>query len=487
MAVEIVLPRLGWTMEEGVFVEWLKKDGDPVKPGDLIYVVESDKTTAEVENFDAGILRIVPNGPLAGQKIPVGLLLAYVAQPGEKLPFESGAVTGAVALGGVVMSDAPVVLVAVTANDTVTAGLVAAAAVAAQSTAGVSTGNSLEPAISPRARRVAGELGVDWSTLSGSGATGRIVERDIRAAVVAKAAAAASAPKVNASPIAQRAANDLGVDLAALAASMPDKRIERADVERFAAERVSKTQAASAPGAPVVAAAPSTASRKPMSSTRKLIAERMTTTLRTVAPVTLTTEADATELVRLREALKAEAANGGAEAPSYNDLLAKISAVALAGHPGLNARIEGDEIVTESAAHIGIAVDTDRGLLVVVVRDAQDKTVRQIAADARALIARAREGKAAMNDLRGSTFSITNLGIYDIDAFTPIINAPECAILGVGRIVAKPVLVKNRVKARKMMALSLTFDHRLVDGAPAARFLQRIKQLIEQPYLWLAA
>ena len=229
------------------------------------------------------------------------------------------------------------------------------------------------------------------------------------------------------------------------------------------------------------------ASRKPMSSTRKLIAERMTTTLRTVAPVTLTTEVDATELVKLRESLKADAANSGGEVPSYNDLLAKIAATALAAHPQINARIEGDEIVTEASAHIGIAVDTDRGLLVVVVRDAQDKTVRQIAQASKEVIARAKDGKATMNDLRGSTFSITNLGVYDIDAFTPIINAPECAILGVGRIVAKPVIIKDKVKARKMLALSLTFDHRLVDGAPAARFLQRIKQLIETPYLWLAA
>ncbi|MEO6062587.1 MAG: 2-oxo acid dehydrogenase subunit E2, partial [Thermoflexales bacterium] len=346
------------------------------------------------------------------------------------------------------------------------------------------------PAISPRARKVAGQLGVDWSGLKGSGSTGRIVERDVRAAAASAAAAVAAAPKVNASPVAQRAAADLGVDLAALAASMPGKRIERADVERYAAERSAPSAApveapalrqaqGPAPAAP--------ASRKPMSSTRKLIAERMMTTLRTVAPVTLTTEVDATELVRLRESLKADAANGGAEVPSYNDLLAKIAATALAAHPQLNARIEGDEVVTEASAHIGIAVDTERGLLVVVVRDAQDKTVRQIAQASRELIARAKDGKATMNDLRGSTFSITNLGVYDIDAFTPIINAPECAILGVGRIVAKPVILKDKVKARKMLALSLTFDHRLVDGAPAARFLQRIKQLIETPYLWLAA
>lgn len=469
MAVEIVLPRLGWTMEEGTFVEWLKKDGDEIKPGDLIYVVESDKNTAEVENFDSGILRIVPNGPAAGARIPVGFLLAYVAKPGEVLPFEGG--------GAPMVSE-------------VAAVAAAPAAVAAASSKGATpAGKTL--AISPRARKVAGQLGVDWSGLHGSGSTGRIVERDVRAAAASAAAAIAAAHKVNATPVATRAAANLGVDLTALAGSMPGKRIERADVERYAAERAEKAptqEQVRTAAADAAAAAPATAaSRKPMSSTRKLIAERMTTTLRTVAPVTLTTEVDATELVKLRESLKAEAANSGAEVPSYNDLLAKIAATALAAHPQMNARIEGDEIVTEASAHIGIAVDTERGLLVVVVRDAQDKTVRQIAQDSKELISRAKDGKATMNDLRGSTFSITNLGVYDIDAFTPIINAPECAILGVGRIVAKPVIVKDKVKARKMLALSLTFDHRLVDGAPVARFLQRIKQLIETPYLWLAA
>ena len=450
MAVEILLPRLGWTMEEGTFVEWLKKDGDEVKPGDLIYVVESDKTTAEVENFDAGILRIPPDSPPPGARIPVGTLLAYVAQPGEVLPFERAATAPAAATP---------------ANDT----------------------QPTQPTISPRARRVAKELSVDWSRLRGSGITGRIVERDVRAAAASTAVAikeaaatATAAPKINASPIAQRVAQDLGVDLNAVAAAItPNMRVERADVERFAAEHAAKAQVATPQRT-----APSV-TRKPMSGTRRLIAERMASTMRTVAPVTLSAEADATELVRLRESLKADAANTGADVPSYNDLLAKVAARALLEYPDMNTRIEGDEIVTEASAHIGMAVDTERGLFVVVVHDVQDKTVRQIAQDSRQLIARAREGKATLDDLRGSTFTITNLGMFDIDVFTPIINAPECAVLGVGRIAAKPVAVKNRVKVRRMMALSLTFDHRLVDGAPAARFLQRIKQLIELPYLWL--
>src|SRR6185503_5327472 len=157
-------------------------------------------------------------------------------------------------------------------------------------------------------------------------------------------------------------------------------------------------------------------------------------------------------------------------------------------HPALNATLSGDTIVQHTAVHIGIAVDSERGLLVPVVRDAHSKSVQQITVESAQLIAQARAGKAAAADLGGGTFTITNLGMYEIDAFTPIINLPECAILGVGRIVARPVVIDEQaevIAVRKMMALSLSFDHRVVDGAPAARFLKRVKQFVEQPLVWL--
>lgn len=433
MAVELVLPRLGWTMEEGTFVEWLKHDGDDVHPGDLLYTIESDKSTVEVENFDAGILRIPPDAPGPGARIAVGTLLAYVVQPGEVLPFEQSNVQQKSAVHA-----------------------------------------------SPRARRAAKQLGVDWSALTGTGATGRVLERDVRAAATATTATASGkrATSGHLSPIAQRAAQELGVDVDALAATMPGQRIERADVERFAVAHSAH------PAHPVDKPTPS-AQRAPISRMRRTIADRLAATARTVVPVTLTTQADATELVRLRKMLKADAGDAPANAPGYNDMLAKIAAKALLEHPHMNARLEGDQIVTESAAHIGMAVDTERGLLVAVVRDAQAKTLRQIAEASTQVVARVRAGNASPDNVRGSTFTITNLGAFDIDAFTPVINAPECAILGVGRIALQPVIVGKKVRARHLLSLSLTFDHRLVDGAPAARFLQRIRQLVEQPYLWL--
>ena len=225
----------------------------------------------------------------------------------------------------------------------------------------------------------------------------------------------------------------------------------------------------------------------PITAVRRAIAERMAASAHTAAPVTLTTEADATELVRLRAQLLED---GRGPVPSYVDVLAKLVAAALAEHPMLNARLDGDVIRQSAAVNMGIAVDTERGLLVPVLRDVAVKSLRQIAQESAALIERARAGRLTADELTGGTFTITNLGMYEIDAFTPIINLPECAVLGMGRIVAKQVVVDaeaERVAIRQMVFLSLTFDHRLVDGGPAARFLQRVKQYVERPYLWLVA
>jgi pyruvate dehydrogenase E2 component (dihydrolipoamide acetyltransferase) len=196
------------------------------------------------------------------------------------------------------------------------------------------------------------------------------------------------------------------------------------------------------------------------------------------APVTLTTTADAVNLVNLRNQFKAA---GGDNVPSYTDFLVKLTAVALAKHPLLNARWEGEQIVTPPDIHIGIAVDTDAGLLVPVVRDVPVLGLRQLSARTRDLATRARARQLVADELRGGTFTLTNLGAFDIDAFTPIINYPQCAILGIGRIERRPVVVGEQVVARDQVTLSLTFDHRIVDGAPAARFLQTLRSLIENP------
>jgi pyruvate dehydrogenase E2 component (dihydrolipoamide acetyltransferase) len=460
LAIEILLPRLGWTMEEGVFVDWLKQDGDAVQPGDLLFVIESDKASNEVEAFESGILRIAPDGPQPGSTLPVGAVLGYLVQPGERAPFEiTDEERRTKDEGQPITTNGHLD----TSPQSPVPNLQSA----------VPNPRRVGPTISPRARRVANELGIDWAALTGSGRTGRIVERDIRAL-----AAQAPAGQVRATPIARRIAEELGVDLGQLAAGQPGRRIDRAEVERAARARPSAPAPAAPPAAPA----------QPLSGIRRITAARMAESAHTTTPVTLTTEADATELVRLRSHIVADMAGSDLAAPAYTDLLIRLVALALLEHPALNASLENDRIVQHAAVHVGIAADTERGLLVPVVRDAHAKSVQQIASTSAQLIARARAGKSAPDDLGGGTFTITNLGMYEIDAFTPIINLPECAILGVGRIIARPVVVDEQaetIAVRKMMALSLSFDHRVVDGAPAARFLQRVKQFIEHPYVWL--
>jgi pyruvate dehydrogenase E2 component (dihydrolipoamide acetyltransferase) len=439
MSVEVLMPRLGWTMETGIFVEWLKKDGEAVKSGDILFTVETDKALNEVECLDDGLLRVAPTAPEPGAVVPVGALLGYILAPGESLPPATGTPAAPAAAEAISL-----------------AALTTAPAAEPNHKPATLAPQAGRVRVSPRARRIAAELGIEAQQVTGTGRAGRILERDVRAAAAVI--------------IGQRPAPAAAV-AAPIAVTAPDTT-----------------------GRPLPAAAPirgGADTRLPLTTVRRRTAERMLASAQATAPVTLTTEVDATELVRLRAQLKNDSAAGLA-VPGYNDLLVKLVAHALLEHPALNARLEGDAIVQFAAVHIGLAVDTPRGLLVPVLRDAASKTVRQLASESAALVEQARAGRLGPEALTGSTFSLTNLGMYDIDLFTPIINTPECAILGLGRIQAKQVVIDaaaaiaaERVAIRQMMGLSLTFDHRLVDGAPAARFLQRVKQFIEQPYLWL--
>lgn len=492
MAIEIVMPRLGWTMEEGIFGEWLKKDGDTIQSGDLIFTVESDKATQEVETFDNGILRIPPDGPQSGDVIPVGGVMGYIVKPGETAPFEGSAATN----GSVKAVEAK--------TDSTSQTAQVAEATPAQPSpqaAPIAQNTRALPTISPRARRIAAELGVEWTQLTGSGRTGRIVERDVRAAQAQQAQAAPNAAipaakpattttttttVIQVSPVAQRMAEAAGVDLAEVAAQKPGQRIQRQDVEAAIAAREAQGTPSIPASVPTTQPVSSGAGQSvPISRVRSLIAQRMTESLQTNAPVTLTTEADATELVALREQLKASFAPRNQVVPSYNDLLMKLVAVALQEHPMLNASWRGTEIFIPANVNIGLAVDTEEGLLVPVVRSVESKSVRQIANESRELIERVKAHKLTAADMQDATFTISNLGAYGIDAFTPIINPPQCAILGVGRIVKKPAVYQDQVVPRHLVALSLTFDHRVVDGGPAARFLNSVRTYIEETALWL--
>lgn len=356
MAIPITIPRLGWNMEEGVFLGWLKADGDAVRPGDMLFRLESEKSAEEIECHDAGILRIAPNGPKEGDTVPVGCLIGYVAGVGEELQIADGKLQ---------------------IEEKTAAKLGEVSPVRGRVTTTI--------AASPRARRVAAELGVDWTTLQGTGRGGRIRERDVRA----------------------------GTNLKTV----------------------------------------------PLTSVRKAGVKLLIQTIRNTVPVTLTTQADATELVKLREHGKV----------TITDVFVRLTAQALQQHPLLAARFADDHLVLPDTINIGIAVDTDAGLVVPVIHNAATLSLAEIADHSRNLIERARAGKLTSKDLHGGVFTITNLGMFGIDAFTPIINYPEAAILGVGCI------------RHGQVTLSLTFDHRVVDGAPAARFLQTLVQALEAP------
>jgi pyruvate dehydrogenase E2 component (dihydrolipoamide acetyltransferase) len=221
----------------------------------------------------------------------------------------------------------------------------------------------------------------------------------------------------------------------------------------------------------------------PLGKKRRITAERMSLSARTVARLTMNTEIDASEMARLRTRLMPVHEKESGVRLSYNDLLVKAVATALREHPYLNARWTDEGIFLVDQVNVGVAVAVDDGLVVPVVRDADRQKLAEISIELAALVARAREDRLSLQDMAGGTFTITNLGMFGIDSFTPIVNHPEAAILGVGRIVEKPVGRNGEIVLRPMMELSLSFDHRIVDGAPAARFLQRVQQLLEEPYL----
>ena len=450
MAEEFFIPQLGQTVEEVVLVKWLVPDGAQVSRGQEVMEVETDKATFPVESNAKGYIHIGPYKD--GDVIPVLTVVAVIGKPEDRFQVTGEQAEGKQATNEQVANekeDHPQPDVTPIAASTQFA--------------------------SPRARKLAAEKTVDLDQVSATGYGGmRVVERDVVAYLH-------QAPK--ATPVAQRMAADTGVDLRALTGSGSRGRIVKEDVARAAptvASALSAIDRASAfPAAEVL-------ERIPLKGVRGIIAERMGNSVHTTARVTLVMEVDATEFVVARERLKSKVTEAWGFAPSYNDLLAKIVSIALRQFPYMNARLASDTIEIMSHVNIGMAVDTERGLLVPVIRDADQKNLHQFGEEFRSLAEKARSGRSLPDELSGGTFTITNLGMYEVDAFTPVINLPEAAILGVGRIAPKPQARGDQVVIRQMWTLSLVFDHRLVDGAPAARFMQYIKQLIEEPYLLLA-
>ena len=438
MAFEITIPRLGWSMEEGTFSGWLKQDGDTIQCGDPLFELEGEKAIQEIEAVDAGILRIPANGPQPGSMVKVGAVVGYLVAEGESLPVGQTPDASAIVSGNQELSEGTPSLPTET----------------------VAVDAALPPAAGPSVRRLARESGVALDQVEGTGRGGRILAEDIQRATSQRTR---STRTPIASPRARRTAAELGIDWTQLTGTGAGGRIREQDV--LAARR-----------------APAAGRRIPLTSRRKVIAQRMVASRQQTVPVTLTTKADATNLVNLREQFKTT--SGESPIPGYQDIITKLVAGVLRQYPLLAGRWDEDAIVlpAENEVHIGMAVDTDDGLLVPVLHNAAQLSLIELAARSRQLVGQARAGKLAAADMQGSVFTITNLGAFGIDAFTPIINVPETAILGLGAIRREPVVLDDGgIVSRHQLTLSLTFDHRILDGAPAARFLQDIATAIANP------
>ena len=393
MAVEVVMPKFGLTMTEGTIQQWFKSEGDTIKNGEALFEVETEKVLYEVEAPADGTVAKLLYGIEA--VVGVGLPVAIIAEAGEE-----------------------------------------AAEVAARYADAAAAPAAAPPEPAPVA------------------------------AAAAPAAPAEKRGRVPVTPAARKLAKEHGIDLSGVAGTGPRGRITREDVQKII------DSGGQAAPSPAPAATPAAAADIPLRGMRKVIAERMHQSLQGSAQLTISTEVDVTQLIDRRQEVRQEFN------VTYTDFIVQACAHALKQHPRMNAALEGDIIRANTDIHVGLAVALDEGLIVPVVRDADKKSLKDIAAEAKTLAEKARASQLKLEEVSGGTFTVSNLGMYGVDAFTPIINAPQSGILGVGRIVEKPVIYRGEVTRRSMMVLSLTFDHRVIDGAPAGAFLQTVADLL---------
>ena len=439
MATTITMPKLGLTMNSGSVQQWKKKIGDSVKKGELLYAVATDKLTVDVESPADGVLLAITIKD--GEEVPIGAPIGVIGAAGEKVETKASAEP-------VVVPSSPVGM----------PGPAASTPDAGQRVAHTKSG----VVASPKAKALARKNGVDLSAVRGTGPEGWIVARDVSAA-----SQAATATK--ASPVAARMANDAGIDLAGLDTG---KRVMKADV------------LAAMP-------APNAAGRRvPISQMRRIIGSRMLQSVSTIPSVNYTVDVDMSALNELRASYNARLDKKSLPAGknikiSINDILMKLCAKLLLESPMVNASVEPDAFVLHDFVNVGFAVALPGGLVVPNVKDVHVKSLTQIAQERAELVEKSRSGGLTPDCTTGGTFTISNLGMMGVTSFTPIINPPEAAILGVGTTTDRPVVIDGSVVVRPVSTLCLTADHRLVDGADGAAFLANLKELIEHPDLFL--
>lgn len=476
MPTEIFLTKVGMTMSEGVVAQWYVADGAAVEKGALLYRLETEKVELEVDADASGTVKHV-----AAENVTLapGDLIGFIFAPGEAIPANLAALASGVAVA------APALVTSAAPAARASSALAASAAPAAV------VGEGGRVLASPAARRLAKERGVALASLTGSGPSGRVVEADVHAArVVADVEPAADAREIKASPLARRLAEELGVNLASVRGTGPGGRIVKEDVEAAAAApkrtapplRAVPSPSTPAPASRAAAASgPQAGEKIPLRGMRKTIATRMHQSLQTSAQLTMDMDVRMDDCVRLREQLVAEWQPEGVK-PSYTDLVVRAASKALAQHPRMNSVMGETEITLLREIHVGIAVALEEGLVVPVIRNTSALDLKAIAQESSRLARAARDGKLSMDDFAGGTFTVSTLGMFGVDSFTPIINAPQSGILGVNRIRDEVGWDGDRPVKRKAMRLSLTWDHRVLDGEPAARFLASVRDLLESPY-----
>lgn len=469
MPREIYLVKVGMSMTEGMVSEWFIPDGGTVKKGEMIYALETEKINLDVDaEYDGTVKHAVE----VGVTLEPGDIVGYLYEAGEDVP-DTVASAAAPAAAPV---DAKVEEPAAPAPVVATPAPLAAAPIAAA--APVAKGGHIKS--SPAARRLARELGLDYTRVAGTGPGGRIVEADISAAKQSGAALGAapvalSGAEPKASPLAKRLAAERGIDLRAVRGTGPGGRIVQSDIEGASAGR-----AAGASSAPAAANGPQAGERVPVRGMRKTIASRMHHSLQESAQLTMNMEVIMDDVVKMRAALVEEWANEGVK-PTYTDIVVKAVAKALEAHPMMNSQFTGDEIVLMNEVNVGIAVALPEGLVVPVIRNVTGLSIKDLARESSRLASAARDGSLGLDDYAGGTFTVSALGMYGVDTFTPILNEPQTGIMGVNRIYDGVEWDGDKPVKTKKMNLSLTWDHRGVDGAPAAEYLVEVKNLLESP------
>lgn len=429
----VEMPKMGDTMEEGKILHWLKNVGDTIKKGDMLAEVETDKVNIEIEAFSSGVLRKILTAE--GESAPIGAAIALIGAPDEPLPGENGG-----------SSSSTKVAVAPIGEETNThreAMQHSSGAVATSIASSSITSNGGRVFISPLARRFAEEHQLDYAVLQGTGPNGRIIKMDVEAALVqlAQLQPAATAP---ASTIAQPV---------------------------FAFEP------------PLAAVETDEAVEVPLTSMRRTIARRLSQSMQTAPHFYVTSVVDTTNLAVLRKQINDYAAHEPTPVKvSFNDLIVRAVARALVRMPQVNVSFAEDKLLQKKTINIGVAVALEQGLIVPVLKNAEQRGILDIARETRRLAEAARDGKLRPEEFSGGTFTVSNLGMFEVESFTAVINPPESAILAVGSITPTPVVVDGQVVVRDRMKVTLSSDHRAIDGVLAARFLQEVKRLLEEPF-----